>query len=154
VPVTYDTQYSSNVCVQYVSCLCAVRQLPVCSTSVVCVQYVSCLCAVRQLSVCSTSVVCVQYVGCGPVAWAQIFGFYDRRAHAGVGRHEPQALYECGNDGVTGATSCQAPATINSDSARIHSFITKMHDYLGYDILFIGSRVPLCMITWGKTSCL
>ena len=50
-------------------------------------------------------------VGCGSVAWAMVFGYYDRRSHEkpstyGTGS---QDLFRCGNDGTTGSKRCKAP---------------------------------------------
>ncbi|KAK7507221.1 hypothetical protein BaRGS_00001156 [Batillaria attramentaria] len=78
-------------------------------------------------------------VGCGPVAWAQIFGYYDRRAHAGRGSASSQALYRCGTDGTTGSNSCQAPR-YNDD--RMKNYIAKLKDNLRTFCLF-GSGATL-----------
>lgn len=67
-------------------------------------------------------------VGCGPVAWAQVFGYYDRRGHAGTGSSSSTALYRCGTDGTTGSNSCQAPAALDS---RTRGYIGKLNDILG-----------------------
>ncbi|KAK7111940.1 hypothetical protein V1264_011480 [Littorina saxatilis] len=66
-------------------------------------------------------------VGCGPVAWAQIFGYYDRRAHAGRGSSVSDALYRCGTDGTTGSDSCQAP---RYNDGRMQKYIGKLNDVM------------------------
>ena len=66
-------------------------------------------------------------VGCGPVAWAQVFGYYDRRAHSGSGSSASQSLYRCGTDGTTGSNSCQAP---KYNDNRMKNYIGKMNDIM------------------------
>ncbi|XP_064603090.1 uncharacterized protein LOC135468652 [Liolophura sinensis] len=55
-------------------------------------------------------------VGCGPVAWAMIFGYFDRRSHqqTSVYGSGSQNLFRCGADGTTGAASCEAPPLNNN----------------------------------------
>ena len=70
-------------------------------------------------------------VGCGPVAWAMVFGYYDRRSHAkpsnfGTGS---QYLYRSGSDGTTGSKKCEAPKY--SDDSRIKKYIERMARILG-----------------------
>lgn len=72
-------------------------------------------------------------VGCGPVAWAQIFGYYDRRAHAGKGNPSGKALYRCGADGTSGNNSCVAPSRNDN---RMEQYIGKLHDILRTFCLF------------------
>lgn len=50
-------------------------------------------------------------VGCGPVAWAMIFGYYDRRSHTYPATYGngSQGLFRCGADGTTGSNTCMAP---------------------------------------------
>ncbi|XP_076459719.1 uncharacterized protein LOC143292913 [Babylonia areolata] len=66
-------------------------------------------------------------VGCGPVAWAQVFGYYDRRAHLGSGSSASKALYRCGADGTTGNNSCVAPS--NNDN-RMRNYTGKLNGIL------------------------
>ncbi len=51
-------------------------------------------------------------VGCGPVAWAMIFGYLDRRSHYNPGRYSrgSQGLYRSGSDGTWGSNSERAPS--------------------------------------------
>ena len=51
-------------------------------------------------------------VGSGPVAWAQIFGYFDRRSHANARKYgaASQKIYRCGNYGTDGLPKCVAPA--------------------------------------------
>lgn len=72
-------------------------------------------------------------VGCGPVAWAQVFGYYDRRAHSGSGSSASQALYRCGSDGTTGSNSCRAP---KYNDYRMKNYIGKMNDIMRTFCLF------------------
>ncbi|XP_064603619.1 uncharacterized protein LOC135469032 [Liolophura sinensis] len=55
-------------------------------------------------------------VGCGPVAWAMIFAYFDRRSHlqAAVYGSGSQNLFRCGADGTAGAASCVAPISNNN----------------------------------------
>ncbi|KAK7111947.1 hypothetical protein V1264_011485 [Littorina saxatilis] len=66
-------------------------------------------------------------VGCGPLAWAQIFGYYDMRAHAGLGDADGAALFRCGEDGTTGNDSCEAPLR---NTGRMSNYISKLNDIL------------------------
>ena len=82
------------------------------------------------------------YVGCGPVAWAMIFGYYDRRSHYksstyGTGS---QDLYRCGTDGTTGSKSCTAPQS--SNSARLKKYIEKIAKTLGTWCIFKNGATP------------
>ncbi|XP_078357234.1 uncharacterized protein LOC144642117 [Oculina patagonica] len=52
---------------------------------------------------------CGCWSGCGPVAWAQIFGYFDRLAHASSSFGYSKHLYRCTN-GVSGSSSCVAPS--------------------------------------------
>ena len=68
------------------------------------------------------------YVGCGPVAWAMIFGYYDRRSHYmsstyGTGS---QGLYRCDSDGASGSNSCIAPSSSSSDVSRMKKYLEKI----------------------------
>lgn len=51
---------------------------------------------------------CGCYSGCGPVAWAQIFAYYDRLAHASSSYGYNQNLYQ-GSNGVSGSGVYQPP---------------------------------------------
>ncbi|XP_020617628.1 uncharacterized protein LOC110055547 [Orbicella faveolata] len=51
---------------------------------------------------------CGCYSGCGPVAWAQIFAYYDRLAHISSSYGYNQKLYQ-GYHGVSGSASWQPP---------------------------------------------
>jgi len=51
---------------------------------------------------------CGCYSGCGPVAWAQIFAYYDRLAHISSGYGYNQKLYQ-GYHGVSGSAAYQPP---------------------------------------------
>ena len=70
-------------------------------------------------------------VGCGPVAWAMVFGYYDRRSHEktptyGTGS---QDLYRCGSDGTTGSKNCEAPK--ESDESRIQKYTETIAKIVG-----------------------
>ncbi|XP_048586075.1 arginyl-tRNA--protein transferase 1-like [Nematostella vectensis] len=49
--------------------------------------------------------------GCGPVAWASVFGYYDRLAHISPKYHFSKELYRCHN-GVWGSPKCVAPKKV------------------------------------------
>ena len=81
-------------------------------------------------------------VGCGPVAWAMVFGYYDRRSYYktstfGTGS---QDLYRCGSDGMTGSKSCRAPK-YSSDS-RIRKYIERIAKTLGTWCIFKHGATP------------
>ncbi|XP_076459718.1 uncharacterized protein LOC143292912 [Babylonia areolata] len=78
-------------------------------------------------------------VGCGPVAWAQVFGYYDRRAHLGSGSSASKALYRCGTDGTSGDNSCVAPSYNDN---RMKNYIGKLNDIMRTFCLF-GSGATL-----------
>ncbi len=68
-------------------------------------------------------------VGCGPVAWAMIFGYLDRRSHFksstyGTGS---QGLYRSGSDGTSGSNSQVAP---DWSDTRMRRYKEKLHDIL------------------------
>ncbi len=69
-------------------------------------------------------------VGCGPVAWAMIFGYLDRRSHHvtstfGTGS---QGLYRNGTDGTTGSNDEIAPAY---SDRRMRKYTEELNDILG-----------------------
>ena len=70
-------------------------------------------------------------VGCGPVAWAMVFGYYDRRSHDKTSTYGTgsQDLYRCGSDGTTGSKSCKAPKY--SDDSRIRKYTERIAKTLG-----------------------
>jgi len=51
-------------------------------------------------------------VGCGPVAWAMVFGYYDRLAHWAPHYGYNSHLFRC-IDGLKGSASCVAPTFRN-----------------------------------------
>lgn len=69
-------------------------------------------------------------VGCGPVAWAQVFGYFDRRGHEPRGNMGSRQLYRCGSDGTIGNDTCEAPPKMAGDT-RIQNYIKKMAQILG-----------------------
>ena len=80
-------------------------------------------------------------VGCGPVAWAMVFGYYDRRSHYKSSSYGGQDLYRCGSDGTTGSKSCIAPKYSNSD-ARLKKYIEKIAKTLGTWCIFKNGATP------------
>ena len=84
------------------------------------------------------------YVGCGPVAWAMIFGYYDRRSHYKSSTHGTgsQDLYRCGSDGTTGSKSCVAPKYSSSTDARLKKYIEKIAKTLGTWCIFSNGATP------------
>ncbi|ESO98143.1 hypothetical protein LOTGIDRAFT_239082 [Lottia gigantea] len=76
----------------------------------------------------SNKVTCCS-VGCGPVAWAMVLGYYDRRSHEkrvtyGTGS---QSLYNCGVNATSGSPSCEAPSSTTSA-------VKKLTEYLHYEM--------------------
>lgn len=55
--------------------------------------------------------------GCGPVAWAQIFAYYDRLAHASSRYGYSKDLYRC-KSGIAGSSACKAPLRLNTASVK------------------------------------
>lgn len=53
--------------------------------------------------------------GCGPVAWAQIFAYYDRLAHFWSSSGYSKDLYRCKSGILTGSWACIAPRKMNTD---------------------------------------
>ena len=82
-------------------------------------------------------------VGCGPVAWAMIFGYYDRRSHYksstfGTGSRD---LFRCGSDGTTGSNGCVAP--VNSNNDKIKKYTEKIAKTLGTWCIFKNGATPV-----------
>ena len=88
------------------------------------------------------------YVGCGPVAWAMVLGYYDRRSHIktstfGTGS---QDLYRCGPDGMTGSKRCVAPPDSNRDKIRLRKYIEQLARTLGTWCIFKNGAIPTSKI--------
>ena len=51
-------------------------------------------------------------VGSGPIAWAEVFGYLDRRSHAHSDKFQSgsQTIYACGDYGTDGKPRCVAPS--------------------------------------------
>ena len=85
-------------------------------------------------------------VGCGPVAWAMIFGYYDRRSHDKTSTYGSgsQDLYRCGSDGTTGSKSCRAPNSSSSSSggSRMKKYLEKIAKKLGTWCIFKNGATP------------
>ena len=83
-------------------------------------------------------------VGCGPVAWAMIFGYYDRRSHEKTSTYGTgsQGLYRCGSDGTKGSKSCKAPETSSSGGSRMKKYIEKFAKTLGTWCIFENGATP------------
>ena len=81
-------------------------------------------------------------VGCGPVAWAMVFGYYDRRSHYKTSKYGSgsQDLYRYGSDGTTGSKSCVAPK--DSGSTRLRRYIEKIAKTLGTWCIFKNGATP------------
>ena len=75
-------------------------------------------------------------VGCGPVAWAMIFGYYDRRSHyqTGVYGNGSQPLYACSYNGAYGSSGCVAPKYAYTN--RIKKYIEVVNKVLGTWCIF------------------
>ena len=71
--------------------------------------------------------------GCGPVAWAMVFGYYDRRSHDKPGTYGTgsQDLYRIGSDGTTGSKSPTAPESSKYDTSRLKKYIEHINGVLG-----------------------
>ena len=78
-------------------------------------------------------------VGSGSVAWAMIFGYYDRRSHykTSVYGNGSQSLYACSFNGVYGSSACVAPQ--NATSIRIKKYIEVINALLGTCIFEKGT---------------
>ena len=81
-------------------------------------------------------------VGCGPVAWAMVFGYYDRRSHDKTSTYGTgsQDLYRCGSDGTTGSKSCEAPKY--STDSRTRKYIDSIAKILGTWCIFKQGPTP------------
>ena len=71
-------------------------------------------------------------VGCGSVAWAMVFGYYDRRSHAEpyIYGNGSQYMYRCGADGTYGSSHCEAPKYAYK-SYRLRMYINKISYAVG-----------------------
>ncbi|KAK6165640.1 hypothetical protein SNE40_022530 [Patella caerulea] len=69
-------------------------------------------------------------VGCGPVAWAMILGYYDRRSHDKPNTYSTgsQGLFRCGADATTGSNSCKAPSYTTN---RVKKLTENLNNVLG-----------------------
>ncbi|XP_068683974.1 uncharacterized protein [Montipora foliosa] len=72
--------------------------------------------------------------GCGPVAWAQIFAYYDRLAHASPSYGYSKDLYRC-IGGITGFSSCKAPPRLNT---TVKSYVEHIRSQVDTFCLFGG----------------
>ena len=84
------------------------------------------------------------YVGCGPVAWAMVFGYYDRRSHNMASSYGTgsEGLYRCGSDGSSGTTGCTAPSSSSSDVSRMKKYLEKIAKTLGTWCVFTNGATP------------
>ena len=84
------------------------------------------------------------YVGCGPVAWAMVFAYYDRRSHMKTATYGTgsQGLYRCGSDGTGGSNSCVAPKYSSSSDSRLKKYIEKIAKILDTWCLFTNGATP------------
>ncbi|XP_006817422.1 uncharacterized protein LOC102807618 [Saccoglossus kowalevskii] len=76
--------------------------------------------------------------GSGSVAWAMIFGYYDRLAHLNESYGFSQALWRCGEDATDGSDDCVAPPTQN---ATVQLYVESIRRKLGTFCL-LGSITP------------
>ena len=67
-------------------------------------------------------------VGCGPVAWAMIFGYYDRRSHAKSYKYGKgsQYLYRSSSSGSYGSPVTVAPKYPYSSDTRLRKYIERI----------------------------
>ena len=81
-------------------------------------------------------------VGCGPVAWAMIFGYFDRRSHYVSWQHGTgsQGLYRSGTDGTYGSNSQVAPSW---SDYRMRRYTEKINRILGTFCLFSGGATTI-----------
>ena len=70
-------------------------------------------------------------VGCGPVAWAQVFCYLDRRSHLYGYTSGSKGLYRSGSDGTTGSSNQVAPRYIYSGTTRVKNYIKKLNNIMG-----------------------
>ena len=82
-------------------------------------------------------------VGCGPVAWAMVFGYLDRRAKYKTTTYGSGSagLYRCGSDGTTGDYGCPAPSD-SSSSSRLKKYIEHIAKRLGTLCVFKNGATP------------
>ncbi|XP_006823337.1 uncharacterized protein LOC102809957 [Saccoglossus kowalevskii] len=73
------------------------------------------------------------YSGCGPVAWAMVFGYFDRMAHMYGVNGELRELWRSGPDGTTGSQWEMAPYWMNN---KVHLYIKKLRNILHTFCLF------------------
>ncbi len=68
------------------------------------------------------------YVGCGNVAWAMIFGYFDRRSHDRTSNYGTgsQGLYRSGLDGSYGSDSERAPYSSDGEP-RMRRYIERLN---------------------------
>ncbi|XP_070577387.1 uncharacterized protein [Ptychodera flava] len=66
--------------------------------------------------------------GCGPVAWAMVFGYYDRLAHSTTPHGLQRSLWRCDEGGTTGGDDCVAPETLDSD---VRLYVEAIREELG-----------------------
>ena len=83
------------------------------------------------------------YVGCGPVAWAMVFGYLDRRAHYKSSKYGlgSQYLYRSGNDGTSGSKNTIAPTVSDSDM-RLRKYIERIAIKLDTWCIFKNGATP------------
>ncbi|KAK6165639.1 hypothetical protein SNE40_022529 [Patella caerulea] len=69
-------------------------------------------------------------VGCGPVAWAMILGYYDRRSHDKPSTYTigSQGLFRCSPDATNGSNICKAPAYTTDQVKQLTEYL---HDVMG-----------------------
>ena len=72
-------------------------------------------------------------VGSGPVAWAVVFGYYDRRSHMLSAKYGNSSwdLYRCGIDGTTGSNGCVAPMHSPKNDKRLRNYVEHIAKVLG-----------------------
>ncbi|XP_032237114.1 uncharacterized protein LOC116618005 isoform X1 [Nematostella vectensis] len=73
-------------------------------------------------------------VGCGPVAWAMVFGYYDRLAHTSSSYGYSKHLFRC-YKGVAGSPNCIAPKYQNP---TVQDYILAINKELKTFCLFGG----------------
>ncbi len=81
------------------------------------------------------------YVGCGPVAWAMLFGWGDRQAHAGSTYWSGRTgLYRTNGGGSSASTSAIAPLSMDDG---IKNVIRELNDLMGtYCLAGSGATNP------------
>ncbi|XP_078000546.1 uncharacterized protein LOC144453138 [Glandiceps talaboti] len=76
--------------------------------------------------------------GCGPVAWAMVFGYYDRLAHSDTPHGHSKALWRCDDGGLSGSEECVAPATFNN---QVRQYVEEIR----------GELDTFCLLDQGAT---